>query len=104
MQEGVFYQMSHLVKILVIGTLFIAILFRRNDCVHLMHCCIVNYLVGIITSIRKKILCIYPFDQRDSFCAISSGTFCDKYSDWHTSCIHGNVNFGIEPPFVRLIP
>ena len=104
MKEGVFYQMSHLVKILVIGTLFIAILFRWNNYVHLMHCCIVNYLIGIIASICKKILCIYPFDQRNSFFAISSGTFCDKYSDWHTSCIHGNVNFGIEPPFVRLIP
>ena len=62
MQECVFYQMSHLVKILVIGTLFITILFRWNNYVHLMHCCIVNYLIGIIASICKKTLCIYPFD------------------------------------------
>ena len=30
-------------------------------------------------------------------------TLCDKYSDRHTICIHGKVNLGIEPPFVRLM-
>ena len=45
----------------------------------------------------------YSLDQMDSFFAISSGTLCNKYSDRHTICIHGKVNFGIEPPFVRLM-
>jgi len=96
--------MPHLVKIPIIRTLFISILFRRNDYIHLMCYRIVNYLIGIITSICQKVFCFYSSDQRNSFFAISSGTFCNKYSDRHTNCIHGNVNLGIEPPFVRLIP
>ena len=62
-----------------------------------------NNLIGVISPICQQYLSRYALNQVNSFFAISSGTLCDKYSDRHTICIHGKVNLGIEPPFVRLI-
>ena len=57
----------------------------------------------VIATICQKILGVYSLDKVYSLLAISSGAFCDNRSDRHTRRIHGKVNLGVEPPFVRLI-
>ena len=95
--------MAQPIQITVIIPLFFAVSFWRNDNFHSGGSSAGNDFIRIITAIRQQRFGRYPLDQMDSFFAISSGTLCDKYSDWHTICIHGKVNLGIEPPFVRLI-
>ena len=95
--------MTEPIQITVILPLLFAISFGRNYNIHLDTSSIGYDLVRVVPPISQQCLCRYPLDQVNSFFAISSGTLCDKYSDRHTICIHGKVNFGIEPPFVRLI-
>jgi hypothetical protein len=38
-----------------------------------------------------------------SLCTICCGTVCNKSPDRHTMRIHGQMKFGVEPPFVRPI-
>ena len=101
LEESVFNEMPKLVEILVIRSLFFSVLLRRNHDDHTVLFGKFYDFVRIVPAIRKKIFCRDVFDQPNSFFAISSGTLCDKYSDRHTKRIHGKVNFGVEPPFVR---
>jgi len=55
----------------------------------------------VIASICQQILGRNSIDQGTSLCTISNGTCCDKKSDRHTMRIHGQMYFGVEPPFVR---
>lgn len=95
--------MSELVEMLVIHALFLTAAFRGNNSRHAAGVRIVNDRLCVVVFIRQQKIRKEPINQVYSFCAISSGTLCDKYSDRHTIRIHGKVNFGIEPPFVRLI-
>ena len=103
MQKGIFYQMAQSIQIPVIISLFFAVFLGWNHNFHARIMSISNDLIGIIPPIRQQYFSRYALDQVNSFFAISSGTLCDKYSDRHTICIHGKVNLGIEPPFVRLM-
>ena len=60
-------------------------------------------IISIITAIRKQTAGVYAVHKSLSLCTVSSGTFCNKYSDWHAMRIHGHAYLCIEPPFVRLI-
>lgn len=95
--------MAQAIQISVVFPLFFAISLRWNDDLHPGGHGVGNDFVRIITPISQQCFGGYSLDQMDSFFAISSGTLCNKYSDRHTICIHGKVNFGIEPPFVRLM-
>ena len=95
--------MAQAIKILIIFTLYLAILLWRNYSFHSSVLCECNDFIGIICPVGQQRISTYPFNQVDSFLAISSGTRRYKYSDRHTIRIHGKVNFGIEPPFVRLM-
>ena len=95
--------MAKPIQIKVVLPLLFAISFCRNDDIHSGTSSISNNLVGVIPAISQQCFRRYAINQVNSFFAISSGTLCDKYSDRHTICIHGKVNFGIEPPFVRLM-
>lgn len=95
--------MAKPIQITVVLPFLFAISFCWNDDIHSSTSSISNNSVGVIPSISQQCFRRDAINQMDSFFAISSGTLCDKYSDWHTICIHGKVNFGVEPPFVRLI-
>ena len=95
--------MAQPIQITVIIPLFFAVSFWRNHHFHSGGNRVGNDFIRIITAIRQQCFSRYPLNQVNSFFAISSGTLRDKYSDRHTICIHGKVNFGIEPPFVRLM-
>ena len=95
--------MTKPIQITVIRPLLFAISLGRNDNIHPRVSSIGYDLVGVVPAISQRCLCGYSVNQVNSFFAISSGTLCDKYSDRHTICIHGKVNLGVEPSFVRLI-
>ena len=102
-QECVFNKMTQFIEIFVIKSLLFSILLGGYHNNHSMRFCIFHDFICIISSVGKQIFCRYIFYQSNSFFAICSGTFCNKYSDRHTNRIHGKVNLRIEPPFVRLI-
>lgn len=95
--------MAQSIQIAVLISLFLAVSLGWNHNFHARTVSIGNDLIGIISPVRQQYFSRYALNQVNSFFAISSGTLCDKYSDRHTICIHGKVNFGIEPPFVRLM-
>lgn len=95
--------MTKPIQVTVILPLLLAISLSWNDDIHSSISGISNDLIGVIPTIGQQCFRRYSINQVNSFFAISSGTLCDKYSDRHTICIHGKVNLGIEPPFVRLM-
>ena len=95
--------MPDFVEIAVIFALFLTVLLGRDDNVYSGRKRESNDFRCVIATIGQQILGVYSFDKVYSLLAISSGAFCDNRSDRHTRRIHGKVNLGVEPPFVRLI-
>lgn len=59
--------------------------------------------IAVITMIGEPILGAQTFDQTANLRAICRGTWCHKDSDRQTKRIHGQVDLGVEPPWVRLM-
>lgn len=95
--------MPDFVEISIIFALYLSILLGRDDNVYSGRKRESNDSRCVIATIGQKILGVYSFDKVYSLLAISSGALCDNRSDRHTRRIHGKVNLGVEPPFVRLI-
>ena len=95
--------MPDFVEIAVVFALFLTVLLGRDNNVYSGRERESNDFRCVIATIGQKILGVYSFDKVYSLLAISSGAFCDNRSDRHTRRIHGKVNLGVEPPFVRLI-
>ena len=95
--------MPDFVEISIIFALFLTILLGRDDNVYSGRKRESNDFRCVIVTISQQILGVYSLDKVYSLLAISSGAFCDNRSDRHTRRIHGKVNLGVEPPFVRLI-
>ena len=95
--------MPDFVEIAVIFALFLTVLLGRDDNVYSGRKRESNDFRCVIAMIGQKILGVYSLDKVYSLLAISSGAFCDNNSDRHTRRIHGKVNLGVEPPFVRPI-
>ena len=95
--------MPDFVEIAIIFALFLTVLLGRDDNVYSGRKRESNDFRCVIATIGQQILGVYSLDKVYSLLAISSGAFCDNRSDRHTRRIHGKVNLGVEPPFVRLI-
>ena len=95
--------MPDFVEISIIFALLLSILLGRDDNVYSGRKRESNDFRCVIATIGQQILGVYSLDKVYSLLAISSGAFCDNSSDRHTRRIHGKVNLGVEPPFVRLI-
>ena len=95
--------MPDFVEVAVVFALFLTVLLGRDNNVYSGRERESNDFRCVIATIGQKILGVYSFDKVYSLLAISSGAFCDNRSDRHTRRIHGKVNPGVEPPFVRLI-
>ena len=91
------------VEISIVFALYLSILLGRDNNVYSGRERESNDFRCVIATIGQKILGVYSFDKVYSLLAISSSAFCDNRSDRHTRRIHGKVNLGVEPPFVRLI-
>ena len=92
--------MPDFVEIAVIFALFLTVLLGRDDNIYSGRKHKSNDFRCVIATICQKILGVYSLDKVYSLLAISSGA---HRSDRHTRRIHGKVNLGVEPPFVRLI-
>ena len=95
--------MPDFVAVAVVFALYLSILLGRDDNVYSGRERESNDFRCVIATIGQQILGVYSFDKVYSLLAISSGALCDNRSDRHTRRIHGKVNLGVEPPFVRLI-
>ena len=95
--------MPDFVEISIIFALFLTVLLGRDDNVYSGRKRESNDFRCVIATIGQQIVGVYSLNKVYSLLAISSGAFCDNSSDRHTRRIHGKVNLGIEPPFVRLI-
>ena len=95
--------MPDFVEVAVVFALFLTVLLGRDDNVYSGRERESNDFRCVIATIGQQILGVYSLDKVYSLLAISSGAFCDNRSDRHTRRIHGKVNLGVEPPFVRLI-
>ena len=95
--------MPDFVEIAVVFALFLTVLLGRDNNVYSGRERESNDFRCVIATIGQQILGVYSLDKVYSLLAISSGAFCDNRSDRHTRRIHGKVNLGVEPPFVRLI-
>lgn len=95
--------MPDFVEISIIFALFLTVLLGRDNNVYSGRERESNDFRCVIATIGQQILGVYSLDKVYSLLAISSGAFCDNSSDRHTRRIHGKVNLGVEPPFVRLI-
>ena len=95
--------MPDFVEISIIFALFLTVLLGRDNNVYSGRERESNDFRCVIAAISQQILGVYSLDKVYSLLAISSGAFCDNRSDRHTRRIHGKVNLGVEPPFVRLI-
>ena len=95
--------MPDFVEISIIFALFLTVLLGRDNNVYSGRERESNDFRCVIATIGQQILGVYSLDKVYSLLAISSGAFCDNRSDRHTRRIHGKVNLGIEPPFVRLM-
>ena len=92
--------MTQFIEIFIIVTLLFTVLLRRDHGFHPHGNCIGQDIIRVITPICQQSFRRNTFYQVDSFFTIRSGTFCNKDSDWHTIRIHGQMYFGVEPPFV----
>ena len=95
--------MPDFVEISIIFALFLTVLLGRDDNVYSGRKRESNDFRCVIATIGQKILGVYSLDKMYSLLAISSGALCDNRSDRHTRRIHGKVNLGVEPSFVRPI-
>lgn len=102
-EEGVFHQVAELVEVLIVRALDIPVLSGRDHRTDSLCLGLREDGVGIVAAIRHQMLCFYACDEGASLRAISGGTFCNNNSERHTMRIHGQMNLGVEPPFVRLM-
>jgi hypothetical protein len=103
MKESILDQVTQLVEGFVVVALEGSVLFGRNDGGHPLLGGSFENGIGIITPVGQEIIGPEAFNQRASLRAISRGASCNKHSERQTMRIHGQVNFGVEPPFVRLM-
>ena len=92
--------MTQFIEIFIIVTLFFTVLLRRDHRFHPRRNRIGQDIICVIAPVCQQDLRRNTLYQVDSFFTIRSGTFCNKDSDWHTIRIHGQMYFGVEPPFV----
>ncbi len=99
-QESVLNEMAKFVEIFIILPRMFSAFPWRNDRYHSLVSSFENDCVCIIAPICQKIFRLEALDQLRCNCAIRCGTRSDKESHRHTMRIHGQMYFGVEPPFV----
>ena len=102
-KDGIFHQMAQFVEMLVIDAWRFAVAARRNLRLHLLSGGLFHDSVAVVAFVGDQVFGGQSLDQRASRCTIRHGTRCNKDSDWHTMRIHGQMQLGVEPPFVRPI-
>lgn len=104
MQKRLFHQMALTIQVLVIVTLFLAVLARRNLGLHPLAFRLLDEGVTVVALIRDQVFGGEALDERASLCALCAGSLRSNDSERHTMRIHGQMYLGVEPPLVRLLP
>ena len=102
-EKGIFHQMAKFIEVAVVVALNAAALSGRDDRRHALPCGLLKDGVGIVTPVGEQIGGAHSLDKSASLRAISGGAFRNKDSDRQTMRIHGQMQLGVEPPFVRLM-
>lgn len=102
-KKGVLHQMPGLIKILVVFAKHFTVFLRWNDWLHSLKFRLIDNRVGVVTTIRQKVLGAQAVNQCGCLSAIRCCTLCNNSPDRHTMRIHGQMQFCVEPPFVRLM-
>ena len=103
MEECIFNQMAQAVEIFVVFSLHFAIPFRWDDRLHALFFRLFQDDIGIVTAVGQQVFGGEPFDQAARLSTICCCTFCNNNPDRHTMRVHGQMQFCVEPPFVRLM-
>jgi hypothetical protein len=103
MKESIFNQVTCFIKLLVILSLFFSVLLWRNYRHHPQICRLEKDFVGVVTSVRQQMLSRKTVNQGYCLLTICCCTLCNNSPDRHTMRIHGQMQFWVEPPFVRLM-
>ena len=103
MTDGIFYQVPQFVEVSVIFPLLFTVFARRNLRLHVLPRGLLDDVIAVVSLVGDQMLGRQPFDQFASLRTIRHGTRCNKDSDRHTMRIHGQMQFCVEPPFVRPI-
>ena len=102
-EKGVFHQMPQFVEMPVVVALLFAVAARRNLRLHALAGGLLHNGVAVVAFVGDQVFGGKPFDQFASLRTIRHGIRCNKDSDRHTMRIHGQMQLGVEPPFVRPI-
>ena len=102
-KDGIFYQMAQLIEMFVIVARRFSVAARWNLSLHLLPGGLLHDGVAVVAFVCDQVFGSQSLNQRASRCAIRHGTRCNKDSDRHTMRIHGQMQLGVEPPFVRPI-
>ena len=92
--------MAQFIKIFIVIPLVFSVFLWRNHNIHVLRKSLFDDFVAVITLIREQPLGENAVNQGASFFTVMNGTRCNKYSDRHTIRIHGQMYFGVKPPFV----
>ena len=103
MKKGILYQVPSFIKFLVIAALFFSVPFGRNDRRHALAFRQVKNRVRVVAFVRQKVFCGEAVNQSDRLSTIRCCTLCNNSPERHTMRIHGQMQFCVEPPFVRLM-
>lgn len=103
-QEGIFNEMAEPVDFFVIVALFFAISLWRDNRLHALRLSLFHNRICIIAPVGQQVFGADAFNQTACLSAICCCTFCNNNPERHTMRIHGQMQFCVEPPFVRPIP
>ena len=98
--KSIFHQVPQFVEVFVIFALQFAIAARWNLRLHTLSLGLLDDGIAVIPLVSNEMLCRQPLNQAVSLRTIRHGTRCNKDSDRHTMRIHGQMQLGVEPPFV----
>ena len=97
-QERVFNPMTEFVECFVVWSLRFSIFLWRDNSVHALRRRLFEDRIRVVPLVGDQVIGIDPLHQAAGLRAIRSGTFCNKDSDRQTRRIHGQMDFGVEPP------
>ena len=103
MKEGIFDKVPNFIEPFVIFSLFFPVFLWRNDWAYPLARCLVKNFIGIVATVSEQMMGIKTINQGSRLLAICCCTLCNNSPERHTMRIHGQMQFCVEPPFVRLM-
>ncbi len=102
-QEGVLHPVSPAIQLPIMLPRYLAVALPRDHRLDAPPAAVRQDPVGVMGPVRQQRPGIHPFDQDVSLAAIRRGTCRNNRSERQTMHIHGQMQFRVEPPLVRLI-